>query len=313
MKYFVIVFCILSLSCKTTEKITIKIKPYLVKANYRDAIQLGSYEISAKNSLFVQSLKVDTAVCFNHIFNPYQPLLNMWKRKEIDAIGYNYRLSQIKKEDSLAFSNGHKISGLVPDSDTILDAEVKMLIGINKKAFKIFIIVDENNNNIFSDDRLVIIDTINYEHIFDTLRFKVANLSGFCQNSIISFEFPIMINQLSNSNKPKAFNELFNLNPWISTSLYSKGTKRINGKRIYFDIDKFALDLNYITNFTIVSHKPINRDNNLKNVDVYRGDYLKISEMLYHIDSFGKNRIHLSKVNKPLSTGKVNFSIPVIE
>lgn len=298
-------------SCKTTNNLTIRIKPYLPKAIYRDALQLGIFSVNAKNAAFANALNLDTAMVFYRSFNDYQFLFNKWKRNEIDSINYVYSRLKLIREDSLALSNGYKISGLATYPDTTLDAEVKMFVGINKGAKNIFVIVDENNNKSFNDDRIVIIDTNNYKTIFDTLQFKVTNLSTFFKNAVISFQLPIMINQLSSSDKPKVFNELLNLNPWISASKYFKGKKRINGKRMYFDFSNFTYNYNDNTYSTIVSKFLINRgaiDNT-----IYEGDYLKINDLLWHIDSFNTRRVYLSIVKRTPSSSKLDLSIPAFK
>lgn len=311
MRIFQALLCLLFFSCKPTEKVTIKTKPYLTKAAQRDALQLGEYSIGTKNTIFAQVLKIDTAFIFHRSFNHYQSLFNKWKRNEIDSITYCYSRLKLIREDSIALSKGFRISGLTAYPDTALDAEVKIFVGINKNEKRIFLIVDENNNKLFNDDRIVIVDTYNYKTIFDTLQFKVTNLSAFYKDAIISFQLPIMINQLSSSLKPKAFNELFNLNPWISTSQYFRGKKRINGKRMYFDFANFTYNYNDNWYSTIISTSLINRG--MPENTLYEGDYVKINDLLWHIDSFKTRRVYLSIVKRTPISSKLDLSIPTLK
>jgi hypothetical protein len=189
--------------------------------------------------------------------------------------------------------------------------KLKYLSEYKKNAKKIVIIVDEKNNKTFNDDRIVTVDRNNYKTIFDTLQFNVANLSTFYKNGVISFQLPIMINQLSNSVQPIGFDELFDLNPWISASQYFRGKKRINGKRIYFDFANFTYNYNDNWYSTIISMSLINRgtpDNTL-----YEGDYVKINDLLWHIDSFNTRRIYLSIVKRTPSLSELDLSIPTLK
>lgn len=311
MKLLSVLFCLLIISCKPKEKITVKIKPYLPKANQRDALQLGEYTMDAKTLEFTRTLQMDTAFVFSHSFNRYQSLFNKWKRNEIDSISYISRLTKLKERDSFPLSNGYKMSGLAAHPDSILDVEAKIFIGINRSNKKIAVIVDENNNKIFNDDRIVIIDTNNYKTIFDTLQFKVRNLSTFHNNAIVTFQISIMINQLSHSIKPTDFSELFALNLWISASQYFKGKKRINGKRMYFDFKNFMDEYNDSLFSTIVSKSMINRGR--RDNTHYRGYYVRINDLMWHIDSFNTRRLYLS-INKGTPTSrKLDFSFPKVK
>ncbi len=310
MKYIFLVFIVM-VSCNYKSNISVRVKEYSPAANNRGAMELGTYLMNKENLVFASSLSFDTVLAYKRSYNFYQSLYNKWQRKEIDSVNYVYKLSNLKQEDSINLAKGYKISGLKAYPDTKLNAEIKMLIGINKMNKKILIIIDENNNNLFNDDKLIIIDTNNYKNIFDTLHFIVSNLKAYLNDSIIDFQIPIMINQLSYSDKPKVFDELFDLNPWISSSQYYRGKKRIAGKKIYFDFGNLIYEYNNNSYSTVTSLTPITRGGH--NNVYYEGDYLKINYQLYHIDSFGKKKVLLSIVKKIPKVDKLDLYVPILK
>lgn len=294
MRITLIFLSFLFIACSSTKKLTVSLKTYIPSAKYRDGLMLTDYQLEDRNLSFVKTLNVDTFIAYKRTFNDYQSLFNDWQKKEIDSLTYTYRLRMQQSLDSLAKDEGSKLlRNTVIINDTTLDAEVKLLIGINKIKDEIIVIVDENNNNFFGDDRIVRITQKNYKTIFDTLTFRISNLKVIENNIFRNVSLPIMLNQIGNTydDRTNGFQQILKFTqPWISASTYFKGERKINGQKIYFDFDVFLYNINYSRNTMIVSKKPFDREK-LTSVDtLFRGNNFKLKGKTYILDSISPKK-----------------------
>jgi thiol-disulfide isomerase/thioredoxin len=105
--------------------------------------------------------------------------------------------------------------------------------------------------------------------------------------------------------------------PWISANSYYSGMKKNGNQKIYFDFNVFLYNIGYNLNKVIISKSPITRNNLNINDTIYSGDYFKLKNKVYHIDSISDKKqlayISLNKtnINSVLGKSKSNIFNPI--
>lgn len=286
---FIILYVLIGCSQKS---FIIRLKDYIPTSEYRDGLELSPYKLSSEDSTFVTKQGIDSFQAFKRGFADYQFLYNSWKKNEIDSIGYKFRLLKYRYEDSLnkqEYSN-QEYRNTAITSDTSINADVKILFGIKIKENKLIIIVDENNNNTFSDDKIIILNRENYRNVFDTLKINVSGLKYISKNTnIVSTSLPIHINSIGDNNKNEGFPKKFT--PWISASYYYTGEKTIKQIKKYFYFNVFYYNLGYPSYKIIIGENKININHLSKNDTTFNGSFFRSQALNFQIDSIStKNK-----------------------
>lgn len=281
------IFTLLLFSCNVTK---IKLTEYTPVTSKRDNLQCADdfYKIKEQDKTFVQSLNLDTFGVYYRSFNDFQTLYNQWKQDVIDSLAYNSELKKYKDEDSTYFAKSHKVFRYKEvSSDSTVNADVKLFVGVNKAKKEITLIVDENNSYYFRDDRIIKITPENFKQILDTLKFNVSNLRVYVDSQIINHSLPVTVNRISNSydNFDKFIHDVVIVKPFISANCYYKGYKKVDGKNVYFIFKIFLYNIGFAEPWITVGNVPVGDKEFSKNSTLYIGNYFKVANVLYKLDS----------------------------
>ncbi len=297
---FLLLFCF---SCKPTH-FMMKLSDFQPKSNKRDALECEVYEISKRDSSFIKNLVVDTFRTYYRPLNDFQHVYLQMKKNRIDSLGYKVELAQLIKEDSLFSLNntapfrGHEIF----DDDSLGNADIKLLIAANKAKQEVLIIVDENNNDTFSDDKIIKITPLNYKTVFDTLHFDVSNLKVKINGITQTYTQRVMINQITyrNALDKLKFSEFLEFNnPWICCSKYYTGEKSIGLNKKYFLFDCFIYNIGFPNYDQIILTKyPIKKIKNSSDETFFYGKVFKIKENTFRLDSISNKIAFISRIKK---------------
>jgi len=274
-------------ACHSSNYLVVKLKKYNPKHQNRVSLICEEEVTNAENIAPIQQLKLDTAAIYSWSFNDYQYLWNNYKKGKIDSISYCYSLQKMKNKDSLDLLNQKASSRYQEFShDTSIDANLKLLIGVDSLKKEILLIVDANNNNNFLDDRIIKINSNNYKTIFDSLTIPVSNLTVYANEKVNNYSFPIKINSISNWKGTIDSMMKSIVAPSIDAGTYYMGSKRINHQVIYFNVFEYFTQIGFPVYEERISKEPSNMNaTNAKNSILFMGKYLKINNTGYKLDT----------------------------
>ena len=296
---------ILFIQC-TPSKIALKLKEVSLVKEKRNSYKLSIYELNDVNKEFIKQSKYNFAIALKKSFNEVQTLSNLYKTNKIDSSDYQKQLLQLQKEYAIYkvfIPNTPTFNEII--EDTSYNAEVKILIA-KKYNNEFVLIVDENNNSIFSDDNQTLINQSNYDSILNSKYFTVKNLYTKKNGTIYKHEIKIMINDLFS--KAKSFDQINNeaeIHIWIdNTTYYNALKKRIfkNGQ-LSFNVNQY--DINYAVINTTIGYYNLEKNKILKK-EYHQLNRFKYNSKWYIIDSISiaKKKAYI----KNITTNKLDSS-----
>lgn len=306
LKFYISVLLILFIQC-TPSKITLKLKELSLVKEKRNSYQLEKYELNNANREFIKQSNYKFALAMKGSFNKVQTLYNLYKTNKIDSLSYQKQLFELQKEYTIKkkhIPNIPSFSEII--EDTNYDVEVKILIA-KKYDTEFTLIVDENNNNDFSDDIQTTINQSNYDSILNSKYFTVKNLYTKKNGIIYNHEMRIMINSLfSTVNSFEQLNNEAEINIWIDNATYYHALKKRIFKNGQLSFNVTQQDINCASINTTIEYYNLEKNEILKK-EYHQLNRFKYNSKWYLIDSISiaKKKAYIKNITtKKLDSSK---------